>query len=355
MIHDFACRRYSLPFRTPVRTAHGVWTRREGLLVRLESEDGRISFGDCAPIPWFGAETAAGAAAACAALGPRVSDEQIDAVPGRFPCLRFALLGARASLPARSHDTRPARASVAGRDARAPDMLPVAALLPAGRGALEKIPALAGAGFRAFKWKVGVAGADEELALLDDVIAALPAGARLRLDANGAWTRRDAERWLARCADYSGVIEFIEQPVAHDAKGCEDLLAGLGAGYSTPIALDESVATAPGIRRWLRLGWRGVFVIKPALLGGAAEVPAALPPERTVFSSALETAVGARDALRVAFRFYAAANTPDPRAAGFGAGPLFCDTRFDAPPAAPFVHVADLDTIEPEILWNALS
>ena len=392
MTYTFAYRRYTLPFRTPMRTAHGAWTQREGLLVRLETENGnenengngngKVLFGDCAPLPWFGTETVAESAAVCAALGARVTDKQLDAIPAKYPCLRFAV--ARASSPwvwsstgfqpvsLGNLDTRPnSRAAKSragspcysntqthGLEARATPDLPVAALLPAGRAALAKIPALLKSGFRVFKWKVGVIDEADELALLDDVVAALPLGTCLRLDANGAWTtRRAAERWLAHCLNY--IVEFVEQPIAPDAKNSDDLLLGLGNDYQNLLALDESVATAAGIRRWLNLGWPGVFVIKPALLGGAvdaAQILSELPPELTVFSSALETAIGARAALRLAFQFYATAKTvPTPPALGFGVHPLFRDARFDAPPAAPFIRLADLDTIKPEIPWNALS
>ena len=95
-------------------------------------------------------------------------------------------------------------------------------------------------GFRIFKWKVGVGDVAEELPLLDEVCAVLPSGAKLRLDANGAWDRRKAERWLERCADRP--VEFVEQPVATDARGADDLLRGLAEDFPTPIALDESIA-----------------------------------------------------------------------------------------------------------------
>src|SRR5439155_4576617 len=119
--------------------------------------------------------------------------------------------------------------------------LPVAALVPAGRAALAEIATKAEAGFRVFKWKVGVGDAADELSLLDDICAALPGGAKLRLDANGAWDRRKAERWLERCAERP--VEFLEQPVAADAKGATDLLLGLASDFPTPLALDESVAS----------------------------------------------------------------------------------------------------------------
>jgi O-succinylbenzoate synthase len=69
-----------------------------------------------------------------------------------------------------------------------------------------------------------------------------------------------------------------------------------------------------------------------------------------VFSSALETAVGAKSALRAAFSWRGPA-----RALGFGVWPLFSDSRFDGPAALPFIRRADVERIAPDNLWNALN
>jgi O-succinylbenzoate synthase len=69
-----------------------------------------------------------------------------------------------------------------------------------------------------------------------------------------------------------------------------------------------------------------------------------------VFSSALETAVGAKAALRVAWQW-----TGEPRALGFGVWPLYADARFDGPFAAPFVRWEDVERLDAEAVWNALS
>ncbi|MDR0352091.1 MAG: hypothetical protein LBI02_01610, partial [Opitutaceae bacterium] len=204
--------------------------------------------------------------------------------------------------------------------------LMVAALLPAGRAAPGVAARRAGEGFRSFKWKVGVADVRDEWALLDDLLAVLPAGARLRLDANGAWGRRTAERWLGRCADLPWV-EFVEQPVAAAPPGREtdagarskamDLLLGLAGDFPVPLALDESVASSRDVECWLDAGWPGLFVLKPALLGDVAGTLGRLRAAeggggggggaqrggRVVFSSALETVVGARAALEWALRW----------------------------------------------------
>lgn len=336
-----AYRTYSQPFRMPVRTAHGVWAEREGVLLTLTDEAGVTGYGEAAPIPWFGTETRDEIVATLAALGEWVTEEQLAAVPERLGCLRFALASARRT---------EAGALV--------EYLPVAALLPAGRAALAAAAPKAELGFRTFKWKVGVGDLADELALLDDVIAALPDGAKLRLDANGAWDARQAIRWLERTAERP--IEFIEQPCfaaategASSVRKTEDVLRGLSEDYPTAIALDESLVGANDVERWIADGWRGVFVVKPALLGDPAPVLARLAAAKAevVFSSALETAAGAKAALRAAFAWKA----EKPRALGFGVWPLFNNEVFNGPFAAPFCRLEDVERLNPEAVWNALT
>lgn len=334
----FQYRRYRLALRAPVRTAHGVWTVREGVVVRIENEAKQVGFGEAAVIPWFGTETAEEAEAACRDLGGKVDDARLAAVPERLACLRGALAAARAELARGAGETM------------AKNFLAVAALLPTGRAALEAVRAKEEMGFRVFKWKVGVADLADELSLMDDLCARLPSGAKLRLDANGAWDRRKAERWLERCAERP--VEFVEQPVAADARGAEDLLRGLAEDFPTAIALDESIAGDADVERWIGAGWRGVFVVKPSLLGEVDRAVARLAKAKAtvVFSSGLETAVGAKAALRVAFQW-----TGEARALGFGVWPLFADARFDGPFAAPFVRWEDVERLDAEAVWNALS
>jgi len=118
------------------------------------------------------------------------------------------------------------------------------------------------------------------------------------------------------------------------------------------LALDESLACDGDVGRWLDLGWRGVFVVKPSL---HADLRASLDRleaagAAVVFSSALETAVGAKSALRSAFSWRGI-----PLALGFGVWPLFADSIFDGPAALPFIRREDVERIRPEDLWNALN
>ena len=358
MHYRFQFRRYRLALRAPVRTAHGPWAELEGVIVRLAAEGGGVGYGEAAVIPWFGTETADEAEAACRELGEHVDDARLESVPARLACLRNAIASARFEIGQVS-DRPNGRESGMG---QVTDLtyLPVAALLPAGRAALAGIAPKAEAGFRTFKWKVGVGDAADELALLDDVCAALPEGAKLRLDANGAWDRRTAERWLERSAERP--VEFIEQPCFAGAgetttrrAKADDLLRGLAESFPTPIALDESIAGEGDVERWLALGWRGIFVVKPALLGDAAGALEKLAAAKAdvVFSSALETAVGARAALRRAFAWKPPGGAG--RALGFGVWPLFADARCDGPHTAAFLRVEDVERLNPEGVWNAVN
>lgn len=330
MHYSFHYKRYQLPLAAALRTAHGMWTEREGIIVRLEDEAGQVGFGEIAPIPWFGTETLKQADETCRKFGDRVSPELLAAVPEAQGCVRFALAMAL-----------PRRAGAGGTT-----RLPVAALLPAGRPAVQQLSTQLEAGYLAFKWKVGVNPIDDELGLLDDLLAILPAHAKLRLDANGAWTSRQAARWLTRCAGRP--IEFVEQPVK---PADEDTLLGLAGDYPVTLALDESIVRLAEARRWQALGWPGVFVLKPALAGPLPEVIAwitATSPD-VVISSALETVLGRTEILRAVL-----SQPLTRRALGFGLGAIFGDRRWDGPLLGPLADASCLAPNPGEGIWNAL-
>ena len=331
MAYLFQYKRYRLPMRVPLRTAHGMWTEREGIIVRLEDEGGQVGFGEIAPIPGFGTESLAEAEKACQNLGSKVGPAELDFLPETLTCVHFAIAMAR----------------MGGGGAIGTARLPVAALLPAGAAARPVLAAKLAAGFLAFKWKVGVFDIDEELGVLDELLSDLPAHAKLRLDANGVWTRREAARWLERCAERP--IEFVEQPVAPIE---EDTLRGLARDYPVTLALDESVFRLVEARRWQALGWPGVFVLKPALAGPLEDLVRWVLDTKAdaVISSAIETALGRAVVLRAVL-----GRSVTKRALGFGVGEIFGNPLWDGPAIGP---LADADCIAvnagPDI-WSALS
>ena len=330
----FEYRPYRASFRQPLLTAHGAWAEREGIIVRLLDDTGRESLGEIAPLPAWGTETLAAALEYCAALPHRLDEHAVRTVPDSLPCSQFALETAWEALQRPDHPS-PVRT------------LPMAALLPAGPGAIIAAEHAAARGFTTMKWKVGVGAPAAELALLPRVIEQLPSGGRLRLDANGAWDLPTTRQWLECCAGRP--VEFIEQPFP---VGQEEPVLSLANEFPTRIALDESVSVHSNLLRWLEFGWPGIYVIKPSLAGSPRKLLHLLDgyEAEAVFSSAFETAVGLRAALQVVAR------APDNgRAVGFSTIGSFADERLNLPDPGSTLSTKWLARQAPGQLWQHLS
>jgi o-succinylbenzoate synthase len=299
---------YRYPFRKPLQTFHGVWTHREGLLVGLQDEGGRIGWGEVAPIPWFGTETLEEAIAFCQALPSALSESDIFTIPDRLPACQFGLGSAWEAIP-----STPAVLDFTA--------MTFCGLLPAGEAVCEAWSELWQKGYRTFKWKIGVLPIETELQLLKDLTTRLPGGTKLRLDANGGLSFEMAQRWLETCDSLGEMlcdranptnVEYLEQPLP---PGQYQEMVQLTQAYCTPIALDESVATLGQLIRCSELGWTGVVVIKVAIAGYPHALRTFLRTHSVdaIFSSVFETEVGRNAALLLAQEF-----NNNNRAVGFG-------------------------------------
>jgi O-succinylbenzoate synthase len=172
-------------------------------------------------------------------------------------------------------------------------------LLPAGKAALQVWQALWNQGYRTFKWKIGVYPIADEIEIFNALTQNLPTSAKLRLDANGGLSYQEANYWLWSCDRLPREIEFVEQPLSIEqfAKMQE-----LSSGYRTVIALDESVATLKQLKACYHQGWRGIFVIKPCIVGSPSQLRQFCHEHQidAVFSSVFETSVGRQAALKLA-------------------------------------------------------
>ena len=221
----------------------------------------------------------------------------------------------------------------------------VAALLPAGAAGLRVLRTKLARGYETFKWKVGVDLAEVEQTLFQKMMALLPTGARLRLDANCGFSVTDLESWLWVLQRYADQVEYLEQPLS---VGRESLMAGYAESFGVPIALDESLNSAAGCQ-WLS-EWSGPLVVKPALMGDIGALVERLRPvaERVVISSVFETAVGLENTLRIADQL------PDyNRAIGFDTLAAFAD-GLSSQKSAPIISAVDCARLTPEMIWKQL-
>ena len=75
MLYKFDFRTYQRNFKPPLQTSHGIWDVREGIILRLVDKNGRIGWGEIAPLSWFGSETFEQALEFCQQLPAKISAE----------------------------------------------------------------------------------------------------------------------------------------------------------------------------------------------------------------------------------------------------------------------------------------
>ena len=298
-------RPYGFELPRSLVTSRGSLVARSGWLLRLQAPDGSVGWGEAAA-PLLAAPSPA-LAAALAALPARAARPVLEReIPALTPPLACALGMALAELDGCGASSRggwlPAPAS--------------AWLLPAGEAALAELERLLGGEAArsdappTFKWKVAALPDALERNALEALLRRLPAGAQLRLDANGGWDLATAQRWADRL-QAEPRLQWLEQPLAPDQLGALEHLAS-----RIPVALDESLPHLPPQQRPL---WPGWLVRRPLQEGDPRpllqELQAGLP--RQMISTAFETGIGRRFAEHLAAL---QALGPTPVAPGFAPG-----------------------------------
>ncbi len=273
---------YQRQFRQPLKTSHGVWAIRQGIIIQLTDRLGISHQGEIAPIPWFGSESIEQAILWCQQIGDNITTAQVYGIPDYLPACQFGFGSAVTAF-------NPALSATA-----TPDL---SALLPSGAAAIARIPALSAQGYSTFKWKIGVLPIAEEVAIWRQLMT-VPEVAKLRLDANGGLNYAQARQWLEICSQERR-IDFIEQPLSADSI---EQMQELSQIYDTPIAIDESVATFALLKSAYTRGWRGIYVVKPGIAGFPWRLAEFITQHRldVVFSSVMETDVGRDAAFRLA-------------------------------------------------------
>lgn len=310
----FEFRPYSRLFKTALKTHHGEWSRREGIILRVGNKAGQVGYGEIAPLPWFGSESLEDAIAFCRQLPATINLETVLTIPDNLPACQFGFESALEGLHQKKiHKT----------------IASFSALLPAGEAAIQASSLLVNQGYRTFKWKIGVQPIADEIAVLEKLISILPPHSKLRLDSNGGLSVEAAKTWL-KLADelnaqfidnHSCQIEFLEQPLPPVQF---DQMLALADHYFTPIALDESVATLHQLESCYQAGWREIFVLKPAIAGFPSRLRKFCQCNQidVVLSSVFETAIGQQAAMALANEVMT-----KERAIGFGLDHWFSESE----------------------------
>ncbi len=303
---------FSLRLKRSVVTGAQIITERRGVLLCLRDEGGLAGYGEATVILGFGLEEAGASAEALRSTLPYLLGREHEDLPSTLatfqdrspdtPCAHSALDTALCDLASRRAGL-PLAKWLAGKSGhRERKVLPVNKLLVEQTPAalIQEVKNALAAGYRTLKLKVGAADLAQDCARVSAVRLAAGADVRIRLDANGAWTREEALQALSALSAYD--IEFIEQPVpAEDIEG----LANLRARGLISIAADEAASNAAGVSEVLEREACDFIVLKPAAVGGPH---AALDVARRaraasvgiVVTTLLDGAIGRAMALHVA-------------------------------------------------------
>ncbi|MBQ6705683.1 MAG: hypothetical protein IJN19_06750 [Opitutales bacterium] len=282
----FSCEKFSKPFGVPVKTSRGTFPYRESLVVRIEDAFGDSSCGEIAPWDGFGCETLADAEAFLQSCGPCVPDE----IPESLPCTAHAFSAAKFFLE--NPDCR---------NASGPQQRLCAKLIRRSREdspekILEEIARERVTGFSVFKIKIGLEEQAAELNFCEKILCGVPAGTRVRFDANGAFSAEALPR-LAELSNLPGT-DFFEQPLPPSPKNDEKIFEFSGA-TEAKFALDESVRDPWAFPCYTRV----VAVVKPLLVSDFRRLLAWLENSHgadVVISTVFENSSAGTDALRLA-------------------------------------------------------
>jgi L-alanine-DL-glutamate epimerase-like enolase superfamily enzyme len=234
-------RRLRQPLIRPYRLSYRTFEEFEPFLIELEDETGRHGFSDGHISPGSSTETREGGWSFLVeqlrgAIGREARQVQAAAL-ARFETSKVAATTIATAVDVLAgHRALEITAAV-----RLPLLTPINALQPA--DIAPEVETWLGQGFRTFKIKVGKDVA-ADLARVAAIQAAVAGRAKLRLDANRAFSREDGVAF-ARGLDPSG-IELLEQPCDSDDWEAN---AAVAAVSPVPLMLDEPICTLADIER----------------------------------------------------------------------------------------------------------
>ncbi len=256
---------YSLPLNGKWQSHSLHLTKRQGYLLKIEDDQGHIGYGDCAPLPTHGTETAAEALATLESALPRLAripdSDCLDRLPDakNAPAARCALETALLDLMAKQKDI-PLHHWLNPKSKSEVKVNTSIGVLD--EGSLQRASTAIDKGYSVIKLKIGVSAPQLELRLLTRLCADLPASVRLRLDANRAWDVATTKAFLKGISQIP--IESLEEPLARpDIKA----LAQLQDQTNITLALDETM-TDLDREGFSQLHSLRRIILKPMALGG---------------------------------------------------------------------------------------
>ena len=254
---------FSLPLSSPLATARETISQRSGFVVRYDHR-GETGVGEATPLPGWtesldDCRRALDDATTVAADGGH-TDILLSLDAASVPAARHGFATALLDADARADGVPLYQWFDSGRRC---DRVPVNATVGDGSPAetADAVEQAVEAGYDCCKLKVGKRTVDEDVARVRAVRERVGDDVTLRADANGAWSRDQAENAFDRFAPLD--VAYVEQPLPADDLAGHAALRGTGVG----VALDESLVDRR-VDSVLDAAAADVLILKPMVLGG---------------------------------------------------------------------------------------
>jgi L-alanine-DL-glutamate epimerase-like enolase superfamily enzyme len=298
----------SLPLTKPVKMAGVDMRNADNVVVRIESSDGLVGWGEAAAAPIMTGETLESMVAAVRHLAPYLQGEfdDIGAAVLTMNKWMYGNSAAKGAIEIALHDLlghakkQPAYMLLGG---KLRDRISTLRMISSGKVEADVDDARASleAGYVAYKIKVGVSTPEADAERTRRVCETLGRGLLISADANQGYTLDEALRYVREVGDAR--LDFFEQPVVQD-----DLegMAQIAASTRIAIGADEGMHSLDHIRRHHeRKAAKGVS-LKTVKFGGMRGVMAAgrlcaeLGMEVNVASKMAESSIASAAAIHVA-------------------------------------------------------
>ena len=288
---------FTLDLARPLSTARGQIEQREGFLVRIQYADA-VGIGEASPLPgWTESLDACRDALEWAPELAEDEDWGVALGETNAPAARHAL--ALALADARAQRTNKPLYRSLGND-RLVRRVPVNATVGDAppEATVDRAVSAVDAGFDCVKIKIGARSVAEDVERLRRVRDAIGPEITLRADANGAWSREEAERAFEQLGPLD--LEYVEQPLPAD--NIPDLSGLRDDGVA--VALDESLSSR-SVTDVLAAEAADYLVLKPMALGGPDRARMAARQARQagvtpVISTTIDSVVARTGAVHVA-------------------------------------------------------
>lgn len=256
-------KKYQLHFKKPGGTSRGVLYDKVTYFIML-TQDTAFGIGECALFKGLSYDDTPFYESKLAWVCDNINLglEKLSLSLQKFPSIRFGLEQAFISL----NSTNPFEL-FPSKFTKGTDRIPINGLIWMGDPEYmqQQIKEKLQSGFTTIKLKIGAIDFDTEFELLQNIRNEYtPNEIELRVDANGAFTPKNALEKLKRLSDLH--IHSIEQPIK---AGQWDSLAELCSKTPLPIALDEElIGVFENKQKLLKHINPQYIILKPSLVGG---------------------------------------------------------------------------------------